>query len=434
MIKADNLPWSKELELAVLCHCLLNPESVEEIIHLLKPEHFYSEAHRAIFSNIVGMAEAKRSIDLPNLLERLQAGENIELAGGYSYVASLADFSNCSIDYHGDCMIIKRYAMLRAMTKAFVSGQVRAMQGTDDPADISRGTIKFLQQLELELLSDSSTKTERDNAVEMCASLETASRAVAVTGIQRLDDDLGGFRAGELIVIAAESGVGKTVAARQIRRESCIRGVHGLYCSGEMDGEQLSEREAAARTGISLHKIRNPWKMQKQDFGRVLDFASMECDKCAVLSANLSVSRITAAANEMRRRGHLGFLIVDYDELVDAAGSTELEKQNNVVRGCKALAMSHHVPVVLLSQLRKIQQGEKADKPSIHRLYGGGGKVKNASTILFIDRPYVRNLSGDETASTIYLIKNRNGKVGQLACRFNITRMRFTEDEGFQVP
>jgi replicative DNA helicase len=433
-MKSEALPWSKELEIAVLCECVINPGSAEEICQLLKPEHFYSEAHKVIFRRIVDLGKKGQSVDMPNLWERLRAEGEIEKAGGDVYVASLTDFANSSVDYHSDCMILKRYAMRRALAKTGLALHQRAMAALDDPGEISQGVIGQLQQLGAELLSDSSTTSERDNALEMRASLETASPSRVVTGIPKLDEDLGGFRAGELITVAAETGVGKTVFARQIRRESCARGVHGLYCSGEMNGEQLSAREAAARTGIPQSKFRNPWKMERDELRRVLDFASMECDKCALLSANLSVSRITSAALEIRRRGCLGFIVIDYDELVEGHGATELEKQTSVVRTSKSLAMSLKVPVILLSQLRKLQQGERADKPLIDRMYGAGAKKKDSSSILFIDRPSVRNLEGDEAAATIFVVKNREGKVGHLPCQFQISRMQFHADEGGAIP
>jgi len=324
--------------------------------------------------------------------------------------------------------------MLRGEVRAGMAMVERALLATDDPADIAQGTIGFLQQLEGELLSDHSTVLERDSAIGMAAFLETQTRAIVVTGIDNLDAELGGFRAGELVIIGAETGVGKTICARQIRRESCKRGIHGLYCSGEMDGEQLSMREAASRTGIPLRKFRNPWEMQRDDFNRVLDFASGECDKCAVLSGNLSVSRINSAASEIKRRGNLGFLMVDYDELVEAPGKTDFEKQNAVARACKSIAMGSHIPVFLLSQLRKLQAGERSDKPNRHRLFGGSAKANDASTILFIDRPFVRDLQGDETEATIFIIKNRNGNMGNIKCRFVISRMRFVEDTEELIP
>jgi len=432
----QNMPWSKEIELAILSLCAVgtNQEAVQEICSLVKPEHFYSDKHKLIFEAIRSMVEEGTVIDMPKLCERITASGLMEKCGGPVFMESLTDFGNCSADYHGDCCILKRYAMLRGMIKAGMAIIARASLATDDPADIAEGTIKFLRELESDLLSDHSTAAERDNAIEMAASLESQSRAVVVTGIEKLDAELGGFRSGELVIIGAETGVGKTVFARQIRRAACKRGIHGLYCSGEMDGEQLSAREAASRTGIPLRKFRNPWEMEKTDFNLVLDFAAGECDKCSVLSGNLSVSRVTSAAMEIRRRKNLGFMMVDYDELVDAPGKTEFEKQNTVARACKSVAMGNHIPVFLLSQVRKLQQGERADKPSRHRLFGGSAKANDASTILFIDRPFVRDLEGDQTQAKIYILKNRNGSIGHIDCLFNISTMRFAAIETTQIP
>lgn len=435
MLESAAMPWSKEIEKAILCFCMTteSQDAIKEVVSSVRPDYFYSQSHKIIFRSISDMVETGSAVDMPKVFENLSSDGHIEEAGGFEFISSLTDFGNSSVDYQGDCTLLKKYAMLRGIIKAGIATVNRAMLGMDAPEEISRSSIEFMQQLENELLADTSTTLERDNAVSMVSKLEKQSRATVMSGIPKLDSDLGGFRAGELIIIAAETGVGKTVFARQIRRETCSRGIHGLYCSGEMDGEQLSMREAAGRTGISQHKFRNPWEIHPEEFTKIMDYAACECDKCSVLSGNLTVSRINRATSAIKRKGTLGFIMVDYDELVDAPGKTDFEKQNAVARACKALAMANAVPVFLLSQLRKLQAGEKAEKPSRHRLFGGSAKANDASTILFIDRPYVRNLEGDDTESKVYIIKNRNGAVGHVPCRFNIARMRFTEDTTAQL-
>jgi replicative DNA helicase len=87
--------------------------------------------------------------------------------------------------------------------------------------------------------------------------------------------------------------------------------------------------------------------------------------------------------------------------------------------------------VILISQLRKSLQGEDRNKPTLQRLYGGHAKAKHSSFVIYISRPYVQDLCGDETEAQVFVLKSRDGKVGALKARFNIKTLRF---ESLAVP
>jgi replicative DNA helicase len=128
----------------------------------------------------------------------------------------------------------------------------------------------------------------------------------------------------------------------------------------------------------------------------LLQAASHECDRCRILDGELSMARIRKVARQMSRTG-IDLVIVDYDELVDAPGKNEFEQQRYIVRQCKSLAIELRCPVIVISQLRKPLQGEDRNKPTLQRLYGSGAKAKHSSIVIYVDRPYVRKLAGDET-------------------------------------
>ena len=133
----------------------------------------------------------------------------------------------------------------------------------------------------------------------------------------------------------------------------------------------------------------------------------------------------------MKSRAGIDSVIVDYDELVEAPGEGEFEQQRNLVRSAKSLAMELKCPVILISQLRKSLQGEDRKRPNLQRLYGSGAKAKHSSIVIYLDREYVQELCGDETAARIVVVKNRDGKVGALDAFFNVKTLRF---ESVQTP
>jgi replicative DNA helicase len=117
--------------------------------------------------------------------------------------------------------------------------------------------------------------------------------------------------------------------------------------------------------------------------------------------------------------------VLDYDELIDVPGKDEWEQQKTLTRAAKSLAIELNCVCILISQLRKTLQGEDRAKPRLQSLYGSGAKAKHASIVLYVDREYVRELEGDETAAQVFVLKSRDGRVGKAECMFNVKTLRF---------
>ena len=117
--------------------------------------------------------------------------------------------------------------------------------------------------------------------------------------------------------------------------------------------------------------------------------------------------------------------MLDYDELIDVPGKDEWEQQKTLTRAAKSLAIELDCVCILISQLRKPLASEDRAKPRLQSLYGSGAKAKHASIVLYVDRPFVRDLEGDETAAKIFILKSRDGQVGYADCLFNVKTLCF---------
>ena len=111
----------------------------------------------------------------------------------------------------------------------------------------------------------------------------------------------------------------------------------------------------------------------------------------------------------------------------EAPGKDEFEQQKQIARKAKSIGMEFHCVVILISQLRKSLSGEDVAKPSLQRLYGSGAKMKHASYIVLADRPYVRNMVGDEKEARLFVLKSRDGRTGPISARFDIRKLRFSD-------
>jgi replicative DNA helicase len=362
-------------------------------------------------------------LTLTDALDRV--GE-LERVGGAGFVSALADGMPKVSNVAQYAKIVRERAVLRKVIHHTQTLQILALEGGSAPEILLDSAVQTLMEMALECsTAKTETKSYREASAAFLKTFDERSSIRFVTGIDRLDYMTGGFQAGELITICAGTGVGKTLLASQARKVSCDRGMHSLYCSGEMTGEHLVSRELATEAPVKHWKMRQPEQVIQAEMAALVEAAARQCSDCKILDGELSLQKIRMAARRQKRTGKLHCVIVDYDELVDAPGRVELDQQRNLVRGLKSLAMELQIPVIIISQLRKSLNKEDAAKPTLERLYGSGAKSKHTSIVLYVDREYVRELTGDETQGTVYVLKSRDGRLKQVPVLFNLATLRF---------
>lgn len=423
----DPTPIRNDLaETDVIAGILVGNRQAEAAFDVLAADHFHDSRHGAIYSAFQELRAAKLPVELTTLYEQLERSGKIDAAGGMDYLVSLMD----GVPRIGDLAYAAKRVRECAMLREIVAKAEKIKNDANEkPADLSEfldTSIESLSEIarELEDAQDEGV-TFFDAGLQLLNAVYEDPGIRIFTGIPELDTNTGGARSGELVVLCGPTGNGKTLLTQQIRREGCAKGFHGLFCSAEMQADQLAAREIAPRAGVPATKVRLPEYLTKREKELLQKATVEECRTCRVLDGEMSLSRIRRVARGMKKRKELSVVYVDYDELIDVPGKDEWEQQAALAKGLKSLAIEMRVPVFLISQLRKPLSGEDAAKPSIQRLYGSGAKTKHASIVIFVDRPYVRDLAGDETAARIALLKNRNGGVGMFGVQFNIHSLRF---------
>jgi replicative DNA helicase len=417
-----------EAERAVLGSIMLNNSAMEEA-SVLRDLDFSQENHRAIFRTMTDMFEAGEPIDIVSLPEKMNG--NLKEVGGIAYLAQLSSGIPRSSHINNYVRIVRSKAVLRRVIEISDLAQSLAFEGGDEEA-IADETAKGL----LQLISDYADKARLGEVskklkVSAIKQLEGKKNFLRVnTGITELDKLTGGFRAGELIVItASETGSGKTLLAQQIRTHACRDGLHGIYFSGEMPGEQLVSREMASEAGIPHWKMRRPENLTKEEYKALVENAMRDCEVCRIVDGELSLRGIKTACRSMKADNRLSWAVVDYDELVDAPGRDEISQQRTVIREAKRLAMQMEIPLIVISGIRKPMDSKDAGKPMLSRIYGTGAKSKHSSFVLFVDRKYVRELKGSESDASIFILKSRDGRVGKIPAKFNLNTLRFEDAE-----
>jgi replicative DNA helicase len=420
------LPHSDQAERDVLGAILVGNKSRETVFDALSKDDFFDLRHRHIYEAILNLRERGKPIDLLSVHDELTATGNLEPVGGIAYVANLGDGMPVGLTVESLIRIVKGKARLRALIHEAERIRESAFDPTNEPAELLDRAIEGLSSIARKAEEDSDEDTSyRAAAVRLLDGFNSADTLRIFSDVDELDRLTGGFRPGELVVLTAETGTGKTLFAQQTRRRACRDGRHTLFCSGEMLATHLVGRELCAEASVPPWKMRRPERITDEEMRALVEAASHECDRCRILDGELSLARIRRVARRMKRSDGVDLVVLDYDELIEAPGETEFDQQRTLARQAKSLAMELACPVILVSQLRKALSEEEAARPTLQRLYGSAAKVKHATFVIFVDREYVRELKGDETAARIVVLKNRDGRVGRIEAKFNVDTLCF---------
>ncbi|MFY9585662.1 MAG: replicative DNA helicase [Candidatus Acidiferrales bacterium] len=419
------LPHNLDAERIALGAVLVGNKSRDLVFDLLRPEDFFLDQHARLFRKLADLRAANKPTDLLTVHDELGRANELEGVGGIGYLASLGDGIPAGLNIETSLRLVKEKGRLRALIHTAAQIEENAYGG-EDAAELLDHAIERFSEMARDAEADQDeTCGFRDASARLLHNLGTDRGVRIFTDLDELDRLTGGFRAGELVLFTAETGVGKTLFAQQTRRRACRDGHHALYASAEMLAPHLVSRELATEADVEHWKMRRDDRLTAEDWKALTQAASRECNRCRILDGELSLKRIRRVARQMKSRAGLDLAILDYDELIDAPGETEFDQQRNLVRGAKSLAMELPIPVIMISQLRKALQGEDRKRPTLQRLYGSGAKPKHASIVIYVDREFVQDLRGDETAARILVLKSRDGRLRSLDARFNIETLRF---------
>lgn len=222
------LPQNIEAEQSVLAACLLNGEVTEEAVMRLRPENFFRPAHRIIFEAIISLTNRHIPVDPIALADTLKSTGQLEAVGGRAYLAELADntFSLTSWERHVD--IVKRQSILRELVFAATQINALAYDAPDDLDQVVEEAEKTLFNVTEKRVSSSFRKMDElvSDAYEEISRLANQKDKMAgvPTGFKDVDELFHGFRGGDLVILAARPGVGKTSFALNLATNAAKAG------------------------------------------------------------------------------------------------------------------------------------------------------------------------------------------------------------------
>src|SRR6201984_873381 len=273
------LPNKLEAERSVLGAILLDNNALNPAIEHLRPEDFFLDQHRRVFTQMIALGEGQQAIDLVTLTEELNRKGDLEASGGAPYLASLADGMPKVTNIEHYARIVKEKAILRNLIHATHNIQQRAFEGEDGAdaiLDNAESSIFALAEDRVRAGLISVKDIVRENFERLERIFREGKSITGVsTGYTELDKLLSGLQPSELIILAARPSQGKTALALNLAENIAIRG--GLpvaVFSLEMSKESLLQRLVASVAQVDAHKFR-PGHLSRDDWKRMTQALSV---------------------------------------------------------------------------------------------------------------------------------------------------------------
>jgi replicative DNA helicase len=438
-------PQNLEAEESVLGALMVSEIAMNPVILdvRLTEEDFYRERHRLIFRAIKRLYERSEPIDALTVSELLAQQGELDEVGGREAVSNLASTVPVAGNARHYARIVQQNSLLRKLLEASQRIQRSVYQREAEPTALAEQAERMLFQVAHEEQAEDFHEIAEIVSREVDRLEELASGRAEVTGtpsgFEQLDRITGGFQPGNLIILAARPGMGKSGFVANIAEHVAVELERPVaFFSLEMSDSELAQRLIAKRARIPSDKLRkgqvgNDWSKVVK-VGNQLEQAPLWIDD----SSDLGLLDLRAKARrlhaEMKGQGKpgLGLIIIDYIQLMrpEDMRANRVEQVGQMSRGLKILARELKVPVIALSQLSRApeQRTGRDKRPILSDLRESGNLEQDADLVAVIYREdYYKNFDDEvdeeeraKLAGIAELIvrKNRNGPIDTVQLAF----------------
>jgi len=431
-------PQNIEAEKSVLGSILIDKEAINKVVDLIKPEDFYNRQHQLIFDAMIKLYEKNEPIDVLTVNNKLEEMNELENAGGSTYLASLLNIVPTSAHILNYAKIVQRKKILRDLIDA--SHKIIEL-GFDEKEELEN----ILDSAEQKLFSVSQRSLTqefssiKENLTEAFERLEKLHKGDGTirgisTGFYDLDNMLAGLQKSDLIVLGARPSWGKTSFALDIARNAAKKNNMpvGIF-SLEMSKDQVIDRLIAAEASVGLWKMRTgklTMSGELNDFTKISESLD-SLSKVPIFiddTPSPTVLQIRAMARRLQAKHGLGLLVIDYLQLIQPRPGIDnvVQQVTDVANSLKALARELNIPVIAVSQLSRAVEMRTDQRPKLSDLRESGGIEQAADVVMFIYREdKVKQNTDRKNITEIIIAKHRNGPTGHIELYFDEDAVTF---------
>jgi len=413
---------------------LIDNGAFDKVGDVVTDGDFYRDDHRRIFRHVSRLIERGKPADVVTVDEAIKVSEDKDKTGGITYLAALAGNTPSAHNVRRYAEIVRECAVLRKLIEVSTEiadsalnrmgkevGQLldeaesKVFQIAEAGARTRQGFIE-IQPLLTQVMERIDLLYHKDNPSDITG---------IPTGYRDLDRETSGLQPGDLIIIAGRPSMGKTALALNMAEHAAVENkLPVAIFSMEMSGSQLAMRMLGSIGRLDQHKLRTG-RLSDDDWNRLTNAVGKLHDAPILVdeSGALNALELRARARRLHRQyGHLGLIVVDYLQLMQATsqGENRATEISEISRSLKSLAKELKVPVVALSQLsRAVEQRTGPKRPIMSDLRESGAIEQDADLILAIYREEVYTPDTPEKGvAEIIILKQRNGPIGTIKLTF----------------
>lgn len=424
-------PHDLTAEAAVLGACLVDPRAIETTITSLNGDDFFRMAHRVVFEAIRNIAvdETDKVVDFVTVIDWLTRHRKIEVAGGPVGLVSLTEKVASASNVEAYVQVVKEKSQLRKLQSALTQAQAEVFSSSSSASTV----ISLAEELVLGVVDPSlgngfapMAGVVEEHLMEVASAMTAKSKRSVGTGYYFYDHYTGGLYPGQLVLIAARPGQGKTALALNWAANLCEADVQVAFLSLEMTRGEVMERLICSRAELSSRDVAA---------GRLEPGQFEHYKKCAEVVATwpfrlcdeeLDLTALKSQVRSLVRRHKVRVIFVDYIQLLDVKeGENTREKVSLASKTLKRLAKSLRITIVACAQLNRASEGGlgKPREPRTSDLGESGSLERDADVIVFV---YPQN-NDNSTEYVAKRGKNRKGPTGRSNIRFNKDYTRFEQ-------
>lgn len=382
-------PHNLDAEMAALGGMLLSADAIRDVTDILEPRDFYRPAHQVIYAAILGLYERGEPADAVAVSAELQARGEITRVGGAPYlhtlIAGVATWA--SAGYYA--LIVRDRAVLRRLTEAGTRIVQFAYDGEGRVGEITSRARAELDEAISAADATSGGQSMADLTDTVIGSLEQEADRGMPTGWADLDEAILGLAAGQLVIVAARPGIGKSIVGGSLAHHAgAVLGHSALLTSLEMTGEEITARLLSAEARVPLRHLLAR-ELDTDEWLRIEKARQVLVDSRLVIeyAPSASVSTIRRRLDAMARIAPARLVVVDYLGLLSGSKSENRQQEvAGVSRDLKRLAGDYGIPVVACAQLNRNPESRADKRPQMSDLRDSGAQEQDADVVLLLHR------------------------------------------------
>lgn len=412
-LEIDGLPGNIQAERFVLGAVMLDGDRFTELA--LDPEDFTLRSHQLIWRGCMAVSESGRAIDRLTVAEALKAAGELEAVGGLSALVSLDDGMPHIPNVEGYFSILRDKRLFRDLITASRRIEEMAAIGAQRPQDVLTAALASIGAIG-GTANGAGGFLSAAEIISASGGLQKYLDGQQVTGIQtgfpRFDALTGGIGPGELWVVAAETGGGKSTWVSQVMQQVATAGVPVAIASLEMTNREVLDGMICRNGEINTRHMRI-LRARFAAASAAREVAQLPIHFCDMSA--LTIPRLMASLRKLKADHGVGLLMVDYLQLMPTVGrfGTRAEAVASLTRGLKLGAMEMGIGIVAISQLSRGEKNVRR-RPVLSDLKESSSIEQDANLVAFLHGQW-QETEMDWYPWEVVVAKRRGGPVGTIA-------------------